>query len=203
MATKEQQREWAKEWDAKNPEKRKAIRTKYQQANQEAINAKRRAYRAANREKLDAYKRQWEKDNPEILSMQRARKRIKDMNVRQNIQLRHHYDITLDAYNEVLAAQGGVCVICQEFNVTERSNRLVVDHDHESGVLRGLLCHRCNCGLGYFKDNVALVSRAIAYLEGFDGNTEGSWVDRVRRVLARVSEKGRQAVRLAVLGKVA
>jgi hypothetical protein len=44
---------------------------------------------------------------------------------------------------------------------------LVVDHDHETGEVRGLLCNRCNTGLGFFADNRGYMRRALTYLENF------------------------------------
>lgn len=56
------------------------------------------------------------------------------------------------------AMQDGRCRIC------ESEEKLVVDHDHETGNIRGLLCHRCNIGLGWFRDHPSLLNRAITYL---------------------------------------
>lgn len=63
---------------------------------------------------------------------------------------------------EMLAAQGGTCAICGKECDIHRN--LAVDHDHESGKVRGLLCQNCNVGLGHFKDNPALLQQAIDYL---------------------------------------
>ncbi len=66
-------------------------------------------------------------------------------------------------YERLLAAQNGGCAICgKEAN----GNRLSVDHDHGTGRVRGLLCQQCNTGLGGFRDDPALLERAIAYLNG-------------------------------------
>lgn len=54
--------------------------------------------------------------------------------------------------------QNGVCAICLKVV------RLVVDHDHKNGVVRGLLCAKCNCGLGFFYENVQAIYRAAEYL---------------------------------------
>lgn len=89
--------------------------------------------------------------------------------------LRRSFGITLADYNAMLEQQGGVCAICGG-GPTARSNRrrgggkvfiprLVVDHDHASGKVRGLLCSTCNTGIGGLKDDAALVRRALEYLE--------------------------------------
>jgi hypothetical protein len=72
------------------------------------------------------------------------------------------YGITGDQYEALLAHQGGVCFICQKRPV---SKRLAVDHDHRSGVVRGLLCRRDNHRLlGSANDDVAVLLRAVEYL---------------------------------------
>ena len=55
------------------------------------------------------------------------------------------YNITVNEYRSLLRSQGAVCAICQE------SKRLVIDHDHETNTVRGLLCHRCNILVGYIE----------------------------------------------------
>jgi hypothetical protein len=61
----------------------------------------------------------------------------------------------------MFAKQRGLCAICHE----ESDNRFSIDHDHNDGKVRGLLCSECNLGLGKFKDNVDNMLRAIDYLE--------------------------------------
>jgi len=73
------------------------------------------------------------------------------------------YGITAQGYAELLFLQGGVCKICK--GPGKAYGRLVVDHDHETGVVRGLLCNTCNAGLGQFKDSVELLEAALAYLK--------------------------------------
>ena len=72
------------------------------------------------------------------------------------------YGITVEQYDAMFAAQGGVCGICEKPCVSGR--RLAVDHCHETGAVRGLLCTRCNPGLGYFQDDADLLERASRYL---------------------------------------
>lgn len=75
------------------------------------------------------------------------------------------YGITVDAYNEILELQGGVCWICKGEDT--RDTRLSVDHCHTSKEVRGLLCKACNSGLGQFKDDIERLERAIKYLSRF------------------------------------
>ena len=77
------------------------------------------------------------------------------------------YGITLEEYNMLLGKQKNVCAICSE--VCSSKRRLAVDHNHETGAVRGLLCSNCNRGLGLFKDKIDRLNKAIEYL----GNKHG------------------------------
>jgi hypothetical protein len=61
----------------------------------------------------------------------------------------------------MLYKQGGKCGICGSVS---NGKRLAIDHDHETGRVRGLLCQQCNTALGLFKDQVELLKKAIDYL---------------------------------------
>ena len=71
------------------------------------------------------------------------------------------FGLTADHHYALQEAQGGVCAICR--GVGRR--RLCVDHDHNTGRVRGLLCDSCNRGLGLLKDSAELLRVAAAYLE--------------------------------------
>jgi hypothetical protein len=60
--------------------------------------------------------------------------------------VKRNYGITLDDYDRMAEEQGGVCAICGEPDITGR--RLAIDHNHETGEVRGLLCVKCNVKLG-------------------------------------------------------
>lgn len=94
-------------------------------------------------------------------------------------------------YNAMAEAQGHRCALCGEKPNSGR--RMHVDHDHESGRIRALLCHHCNLLLGNAKDSTARLRQAIAYLEKHDraqSRAEYPWLaDRTEhrkpRVVAR------------------
>ena len=81
--------------------------------------------------------------------------------------LRKTYNLSLEDFAIMLESQNNTCKICKCEARSKRNSfreNLVVDHDHTTGEVRGLLCHRCNVGLGSFKDNLGLVATAAAYL---------------------------------------
>lgn len=80
--------------------------------------------------------------------------------------LRRNYGLTLDQYNQLLADQGNVCAICK-CDGTEFKRGFHVDHDAQTGQVRGILCTRCNPGIGYFEHSVEKLEMAITYLNKF------------------------------------
>ena len=75
------------------------------------------------------------------------------------------FGITKEEYDKLLADQDGVCVICRDRN-NDSTRSLAVDHDHETGIVRGILCDRCNRGIGYFRESLELIERTVQYLTG-------------------------------------
>ena len=76
------------------------------------------------------------------------------------------YGISREGYEELLKKQGGLCVCCRKPRTgTASYPDLVVDHDHATGAVRGLLCPECNKGLGAFQDSKEALEGAIRYLE--------------------------------------
>lgn len=82
--------------------------------------------------------------------------------------LKRHYGMSRAEYDALYALQNGLCAICGEPETVARLGKqmcLAVDHCHQNGHVRELLCRKCNTGLGSFKDDPALLRTAIAYLE--------------------------------------
>jgi hypothetical protein len=77
--------------------------------------------------------------------------------------IRRQYGITLAQYDDMLEQQDYKCAICGNEDEVE-GRKLAVDHCHTTGTVRGLLCGKCNRGLGLFYDNKALLEKAIKYL---------------------------------------
>lgn len=91
----------------------------------------------------------------------------------RNDRLRRQYAITEEIYNKIFEKQGGRCAIC---NCRQHYQRLAVDHDHKTGMVRGLLCTNCNRGLGRFFDSDLRLRNAAAYIQ------------RARETWARVND---------------
>jgi hypothetical protein len=131
------------------------LRQHYEE-NRDQILAESRSRYAANPGARRAYLAEWRRNNREKIR-RAGRKQV----------LKQYGDID---YDQMFSAQGGVCAICgkPEMRLHERTATpisLVVDHDHETGEIRGLLCGRCNKGLGLLGDNATAIRRALAYLE--------------------------------------
>ena len=103
-------------------------------------------------------------------------KRIKIQNKQNPIryrtwQLKYSYGITWEDYQNILREQNGVCAICGQLETATRGKSkialLSVDHNHITGKIRGLLCHRCNCALGYLNESSKLALNLIKYIKKY------------------------------------
>lgn len=86
-----------------------------------------------------------------------------------NIARLRKYGLTKGEYDKMYNRQGGLCAICKEW--MQPAN---VDHCHDSGKVRGLLCRNCNTGLGAFRDSTRLLAHAMVYLEEH-GSADPLW----------------------------
>lgn len=106
-----------------------------------------------NKASHDQYRRKWRKTPKGRTSYSRSRLKSR---------LKIHYGLTVEAFNQMLLEQSGVCKICRV--APTKYSPLHVDHDHATGRVRGLLCFRCNGGLGSYKDDENLLLSAVNYL---------------------------------------
>lgn len=79
----------------------------------------------------------------------------------RTLKLRRVFNLTPEDYDAILAHQGGVCALCGK---PPGRIRLAVDHDHATGLIRGLVCPSCNRGLAYWHDDAVRLSVALKYL---------------------------------------
>lgn len=129
--------------------------------NPEAEREASRRYRAKTPEKRQTrseYGRRWKQTHPEDVAAYRKRNRA----VERDKSLRLKYGITGDEWDALMATQGGRCAICG--GTHHRGNGWHTDHDHDTGKVRGILCHHCNVGIGCFQDNPAGLIAAAEYL---------------------------------------
>lgn len=124
-----------------------------------ATAARNAAYRVLNRESFNKQRADRRKTDPVWREEQNAKRRGRDQT---ETQLKTHYGLTKSQYEEMSNAQGGKCAICSK----TPKEKLCVDHCHETGVVRALLCRSCNTGLGCFRDNPELLTKATKYLGG-------------------------------------
>lgn len=112
--------------------------------------------------------RKWREENIDRFRENQRRMRATPEGKRKSREyhLGKKYGLTQEQYDEMLAAQGGGCWICRR--PPRPDIALHVDHDHETGRIRGLTCFRCNNALGDFNDDPALLARALDYLDHHD-----------------------------------
>jgi hypothetical protein len=92
----------------------------------------------------------------------------KYLNFKQNLKVR--FGISEDVYLDMWSSQEGLCKICNQGESSKNGNTgmlksLCVDHCHKTGRIRGLLCHKCNLGIGHLNDSIEILKSAIKYLE--------------------------------------
>jgi hypothetical protein len=123
-----------------------------------------RAWYARNREQADAASALWERNNRERRSENQRRRRA-EKGEKFSYDLKTRYGVTVNQYRAMIARQGGGCAVCG-VETSSAGRRLVVDHEHDTGRVRGVLCHRCNSGIGMLGDTEQGVAKAVAYLAG-------------------------------------
>jgi Recombination endonuclease VII len=96
--------------------------------------------------------------HPEQVRLSRAADRAKS----RRKHLLKKYGLSEEMFQGLLISQRGVCAICGSGASVGRV--LLVDHDHQTGKVRGLLCWRCNSALGFFRDDTGILAGAIDYL---------------------------------------
>lgn len=126
----------------------------------------REAWKSRNPDKVRLHKkREHSKNHQNYLDYQRSSRR-KELWFKWKLE--KQFGITVEDFEILYESQLGKCAICRnKLDCGKCSNkRLHIDHDHKTGAVRGLLCFRCNTGIGSFGDSVENLQRAAEYLQG-------------------------------------
>ena len=133
----------------------------YYLRNRDKIIARAKRYYEAHKDQVRASVKKYNTKNPE-------RKRLND----RRSWLRRKYGVSVEQYNTLLEIQNGRCSICGR-SASDNGKLLAVDHAHQTGLVRGLLCNDCNSGLGFFHERQDLLMEAMTYLENHTGIDKG------------------------------
>ena len=186
MKTNEEKRRYDKEYRLKNKEKIKQYRilnkkkiresrVEYDIKNKEKIVKQQKEYKTKNKDRIEELKNEWKKNSPEkiknypCMSNEIRREVYKKYHANNKdkvrcYKLKKNYNITPEEYDNMFESQNGKCKICG-IHQDVLSKKLVIDHDHNTSIIRGLLCDKCNRGLGHFNDNIDVLKIALNYLE--------------------------------------
>lgn len=106
------------------------------------------------------------RNNPEVKKKIKEYKQKPENKRRtKDLALKRIFGLTIEQYDVMLKDQNNCCYICEGKEKTKRS--LAVDHCHKTGKVRGLLCTKCNQGIGHLNDNIEYLKKAIEYLEKY------------------------------------
>jgi hypothetical protein len=152
---------WHRNWCKNNPERVKEL----------SIKSLKQPHCINRRKK---YQNKWQakrrKEKPEYVNKMNMIYYNRNLEKMRLQRAKYRYGIEPDVYKKIYNDQQGLCLICKKENPDNKSKFLVIDHCHFSeskGIMkiRGLLCGRCNKGLGFFNDDITLMKKAINYLE--------------------------------------
>lgn len=109
------------------------------------------------------------KKTPEYLAKSRVTKKKRrdlkhqEYRITERVRELKKFGLTPKSYNDILLSQNESCAICK-VHQSKLMRRLCIDHDHNTGKVRQLLCSVCNVGLGHFNDSIELLEVALKYL---------------------------------------
>lgn len=143
----------------------------YRIANKEKINTTNKNYWLAHKKEKQIYQRERYLQNRQLILAQNKKYNNENKEKRLKNTLKRDFGIDVELYNQKLSQQGNCCDICK-IHISALPKRLAIDHNHETGKIRGLLCNRCNIALGGFKDNIQILENALVYLNSWENNNQ-------------------------------
>lgn len=123
---------------------------------------------------LNKRQREYANNNKEVIKLRnkaKSEKRRLYYNSQKGVEssrrahLKRKFNLTLEDYKLLSEKQGDVCAICGSPEMNNKNKVLCVDHCHNTGKIRGLLCGKCNAGIGHFMDDIKIIEKSIKYLE--------------------------------------
>jgi hypothetical protein len=150
--------EYLKVWRQEHTDYMQQYHKGYYQKNHELVGGNNKKYYLEHRDELLEYKKEYYHKNKHKFSKltpyQNRKRSLKNL-----------YKLSLKEYRQLLRKQGYKCALCK----MRVRYRLHVDHCHKTNKIRGLLCKKCNFGLGQFNDSMTLLQKAIGYLGRSNG----------------------------------
>jgi hypothetical protein len=147
-----------------DPQQRKAYQASYRAMNHENLREKKRARSPEQQEQRRIAKRIRYAAKREQICAQERRYWASKAEMHRDQRLRRRYGINVEQLDAIIDAQRGKCALCEE-TLKLGTKSVHVDHCHETGKVRGVLCARCNLGIGRFGDHIRGLERAIEYLK--------------------------------------
>lgn len=150
-------------WRKNNPEKERAMKRRYFLKHRKQVYAQTMEWRRKNPEKVKQYRQTYKERHPE---------KYTEKNFRTKVYFLRQVNLTFDEFKKLLIKQKMVCAICGKPESSKHQSGTIrllsIDHCHKTNKVRGLLCKKCNSGLGMFGDDITLVEKAVKYLKKHD-----------------------------------
>jgi hypothetical protein len=167
MMTKEERKKYHKQWYDDNKKRILERQKRYNDTHQKERSTYGKAYRDEHKEEIAESKKQYYENNKEQRiqynkQYHNSHKETTRKRSRKRTIIKH--GVTPEQHTEIFNKQQGCCMICGRHQ-SELKLALAIDHDHTTGKIRGLLCGKCNRGIGYLNDDVNLLLKAIEYLK--------------------------------------
>jgi len=178
MRTKKEKKEYGKKYYREHVEQAKKRKKIYEKKHPEKVRERQKRYRKRHIEEYREYQRKYIKKNAEKIRKRNRKYREKySKEIKERYEkwykknpyyyaekiCKNRYGITFAEKNCMIENQKGKCLICGNKFKNSRDKQL--DHCHRTNKVRGVLCVRCNTGLGFFDDNIETLQKAIKYLE--------------------------------------
>lgn len=128
------------------------------------------------REERNKKYKAWHRNQNLDFYVERSRKRNKAVTPEESrfYNLKYNYGLSFEDFKQLQESQSNCCAICEIPEENTLTKRLHIDHDHETGMVRGLLCMSCNTRLGHLRDSIENLRKALSYLERTKNNeTDG------------------------------